>query len=342
MERSQLSVKGLEVFQAIARHGAMAAGAQALGVSVSTASHHLAALEQAVGAPLVDHSRRPLRLTPAGEVLLRRVDEALWTLRKGVAEIRSGDPGSFIRRLRIAHIEDFERDVGPDLADRLARALPQTDFSFLSRPTHEIIDLLLSEQVDIGIAAAVDLDDPTILQEPFLRDPFVLVVPADLGIEAPDFDWFRGAGATLPLLRHSRQHLLGRRVEAQLRRLGLRFPERIEFESTHMVLSMVAAGRGWAITTALTFARSERDAARFRVLPFPGRAFSRSIALFRRDDVPEGLHRLLAQWLRRSAKTRIIAPTVARHPWLSGRLDLLADAAPPETGPRPESSTISK
>ncbi|KPP87552.1 MAG: LysR family transcriptional regulator [Rhodobacteraceae bacterium HLUCCA08] len=342
MERSQLSVKWLEVFQAVARHGAMGAGARALGVSVSTASHHLSCLERAVGAPLVDHARRPLRLTPAGEVLLRRVDEALWALRKGLAETRSGEPGSFVRRLRIAHIEDFERDVGPDIADHLARAMPQCDFSFLSRPTHEILDLLLGEQVDIGIAATVDLDDPSILQDPFLRDPFVLVLPPDTGGEAPDLDWLRGPGAGLPLLRHSRQHLLGRRIEAQLRRLGLRFPERMEFESTHMVLSMVAAGRGWAITTALTFARSERDAARFRVLPFPGRAFSRSIALFRRDDVPEAVHDVLAAGLRRAARARIIAPTLARHPWLTGKLALLP--AGPEAGagrPR-ENSKVSK
>ena len=335
MERSKLSLKWLEVFQAVSRQGTVRDGAENLGISISTASHHLACLERAIGTQLLDHGRRPMRLTPAGEILLRRVDEAMWILRKGVSEIWSEDLQSLVRLLRIAHIEDFDADVAPVMVEQLARAMPFCDFSILSRPTHEIAELLQSEQIDVGIASSVDLDSVGIVEEPILRDPFIVVAPADIAEGPPDLQVFLAAGNRLPLLRYSKKQLLGRRIEAQLRRLDLRFAERMEFESTHMILSMVASGRGWTITTALTFARAQRYHSELRAMPFPGKAFSRQISLFRREDVPASIQDVLEASLRNAVQRMVIEPTVGRYPWLADRFGLIPKraAGAPETQP---------
>lgn len=323
MQRSNLSLKWLEVFQAVSRQGTVRNGAETLGISVSTASHHLTCLEKAVGAPLLDHGKRPMRLTPAGEILLRRVDEAMWILRKGISEIWSEDLGSLVRLLRIAHIEDFDADVAPVMVEQLARAMPSCDFSILSRPTHEVIELLQSEQIDIGIASSIDMDGAGLIEEPVLIDPFIVVTPGTLSDKPADLQAFLSAADRLPLLRYSKKQHLGRRIEAQLRRLDLRFPERMEFESTHMILSMVGAGRGWTITTALTFARAQRYHSELRAMPFPGKAFSRHISLFRRDDLPSSIQDVLESSLRNSVQRMVIEPTVGRYPWLAGRFGLV-------------------
>ncbi len=317
MERSRLSLKWLEAFQAVARHGTVRDGAQSLGVSISTASHHLTCLEDTLGTQLVDHSRRPMRLTPAGEMLLRRVDEAMWLLRKGVSDIWSEDLHSIVRLLRIAHIEEFDTDVGPALVQQLSQAMPHCDFSMLSRPTHEVIELLESEQVDVGIASSVDHERVGLIEDAFLRDPFILVLPSCLTEPAPTMADLQTMQDRLPLMRHSRKQQIGRRIEAQLRRLGARFPERMEFESTHAILSMVAAGRGWAITTALTFARAQRYHGALRAMPFPGRAFSRTISLVCREELPATIRTLIERSTRGAAQRLVIDPTVARYPWLS-------------------------
>jgi len=323
MERSKLSLKWLEAFQAVSRQGSVRHGAQELGVSISTVSHHLSCLEQAVGAGLIDHSTRPMRLTPEGEAFLKRVDEALWLLRKGVSELWSDNLTSLVRKLRIAHVEDFDTDVGPVLVDQLSRAMPACEFSILSRPSHEIFDLLESEHVDIGIATLASHDIPGLMETPLLCDPFLLVTPGTLAKPPGDFRDFLSLSDALPFLRYSRKQMIGRQVEAQLRRLMIRLPWRMEFESTFEILSMVAAGRGWTITTALNYDRAQRYHADIRLTPLPDKAFSRQISVFQRDDLPAGIHDMLAKTLRPAVQKLIIQPTVEHHPWLAEKFCLL-------------------
>lgn len=337
MERSPLSLKWLEAFQAVARSGTVRDGAQSLGVSISTVSHHLSCLEDTLGVPLVDHSKRPMRLTPAGETLLRRVDEAMWLLRIGVSDIWSDDLGSIVRLLRIAHIEDFDTDVGPALVQDLSGIMPLCDFSMLSRPSHEVIELLESEQVDIGIASAMDHERVGLIEDVLLRDPFILVMPKDIPGPSHDLGDLQAMQEGLPLLRYSRTQQIGRRIEAQLRRLGARFPQRMEFESTHAILAMVAAGRGWTITTALTFARAQRYHGDLRAVPFPGRAFARTISLVCREELPASIRALLEKSLRGAVQRLVLDPTLARYPWLADSFGLLPQAGQtPRTVPGTE------
>ena len=340
MERSKLSLKWLEVFQAVARHGSVRVAAAELGVSISTVSHHLICLERALDTGLIDHDKRPMSLTPEGDAFLRRVDEALWLLRKGVAEVWSGNLTTLARVLRIAHVEDFDTDVAPALVDRLSRAMPASEFSMLSRPSHEIFDLLQSEQVDIGIASLTEHDIPGLAEKPVLRDPFLLVTPTSLKKPPTDSERMLSLSSDLPLLRYSRKQLIGRQIEAQLRRLEIRLPWRMEFESTHAILSMVAAGRGWTITTALNYARAQRHHDGIRLTPFPGKAFSRQLSVFQRDDLPNGIHDMLATILRGAVQRLIVEPTLARHPWLTGKFCQLPKDREPAHASEEEASNI--
>lgn len=329
MQKSKLSLKWLEVFQAVAASGSLREGAARLGLSISTASHHLRCLEEAVGVPLLDHARRPMTLTPEGEALLRRVDEALWLLRKGVSDIWADDLPSLTRSVRIAAIEDFDTDVIPDLATRLAHALPACDLSFLSRPSHDIATLLRAEEADIGVATAMQAGQPNVIEDPLLRDPFILVAPRPARWSAADYLEGR---APLPFARYSRKQLIGQRVEVQLRRLSLRLPQRLEFESTETLFAMVAAGGAWTIATALTCARARRLLDDVAMMPFPARGFARDIAVSRRDDLPGPLYDLVLGQLRGLTQARLIEPILARAPWLAPSFRLQGDAAPMAEG----------
>lgn len=317
MERSRVSLKWLEAFQSVARHGSIRGGAQSLGLSMSTVSHHLSCLETTLGTRLVDHSKRPMRLTPAGETLLRRVDEAMWILRKGVSDIWSSDLRSLIRLLRIAHIEDLDTDVGPTLVQTLSDAMPLCDFSVMTRPTHDVIDLLESEQVDLGIASGMASQRFGLIEDAILHDPYILVLPAGVTDEHGTVDALHSLQDRLPLIRHSRKQQIGQQIEAHLRRIKARFPERMEFESTHAILSMVAAQRGWTITTALAFAQAQRDHAALQPVPFPGRAFSRKISLFCREDLPSSIRLLVDRSLRDTLQRHVLTPVHQKHPWLA-------------------------
>ena len=320
MERSKLSIKWLEAFQAVARTGSIRDAGVSLGVSISTVSHHLSCLEEAVGVALIDHARRPMRLTPEGAALLRRVDEALSALRKGLSEVWTEDLAALARSLRIAAIEDFDAEVAPRLAHDLARALPGCDFSFLSRASHEVMALLQAEDADIGVASSSDFKATGLTEAPLLRDPYVLVVPRARADRAEDYL----ADATgLPFLRYSRRQVMGRRVEAQLRRLGLSLSGRQEFESTMTILSLVAGGQGWTVTTALTYGRGRRLHGQIRALPFPAKGFARQISIYHSAELPQGVRDLFTALARPLVLDHAVAPLVAAEPWLSGQLRLL-------------------
>ena len=321
MERAKLSLKWLEVFQATAREGSVQDAAARLGISVSTTSHHLGKLERAVGIALIDHGQRPMKLTPAGEILLRRVDESLSLLRKGVSEVWSDDPATLMRRLSIASIEDLDTEVTPFLASGLSEALPACELSFLSRPSHEIISLLQSEEVDLGIASATEFRDTQLMEAPLMRDPYVLVVPSDGEFTA---EACLNGQSGLPFLRYSKRLMLGQRVEVQLRRLRRDLPNQLEFESTQAILSLIAEGRAWTITTALNIATAHRDRERIRVMPLSDGVFSRRLSLFWRQDLPDAVVTLVNDTLRTLVQAQIVDGTLDRIPWLAEDFRLLA------------------
>jgi DNA-binding transcriptional LysR family regulator len=70
----------LRIFEAAGRHGGFTAAAAELGVTPSAVSHGVRALEDALGQPLFHRGARGLRLTPAGEMLLREATQAFRAL----------------------------------------------------------------------------------------------------------------------------------------------------------------------------------------------------------------------------------------------------------------------
>ena len=73
MLKSNLSLKWLEIFQLLTKRGSVSAVAAETGLSVSTVSHHLRSLESHLGVSLLEHNKRPMSLTTAGESFLKNI-----------------------------------------------------------------------------------------------------------------------------------------------------------------------------------------------------------------------------------------------------------------------------
>jgi DNA-binding transcriptional LysR family regulator len=253
-----------------------------------------------------------MRLTPAGALFLGKVDQALGALHEAEAQARSGHL-SGIRSLSIAMIEDFDSEIAPELALLLAASMPDCTFRHLTRPSHEILSLVRTQEVDIGIAAKPQFDPAGVIEEPLLRDPYVLALPVTATDTAEEC--LEGSSA-LPLLRYSPDLIMGRQIEAQLRRLKRDLPNAYEFESNETIMSMVAGGSGWAITTPANYVRSPRFQRQVRLMPFPGKGFARSLSVFTSDTQPSAASDPVLSTLRQLIQTRAIDPAVARMPWL--------------------------
>ncbi|MBX2804238.1 MAG: LysR family transcriptional regulator [Myxococcales bacterium] len=79
----------LAVFVELARLGSFRGAAEALGLSPSTVSHHIRALEEALHVRLVQRTSRAIALTAAGEGLLVEAKEILASWDRGSRRARS-------------------------------------------------------------------------------------------------------------------------------------------------------------------------------------------------------------------------------------------------------------
>lgn len=312
MQRSRLSLKWLEIFQLAARSGSVQAVAAETGLSVSTVSHHLSKLEERLDVSLLDHNRRPMVLTPAGGVFLRYIEEALSLIRKAEIEAVSGNMIE-ARSLRLGLLDDFDADIAPELARLLATGMRNCDFTHYTRPSHEILHLLRNRQIDVGVASRPMDDVSDLVEYPLLRDPFVLVTPASQDLSPEDY---LGGRSALPLLRYSSTQIMGRQIEAQLRRLRIALPNRFELESNQAIMGMVADGSGWAISTPLGYLRAQRFHSRTVMHRFPSSSFARYLSVFTTEEYAQGVAQMITSTMRRLIKMRAIEPAVEAIPWL--------------------------
>ena len=312
-------MKWLSVFRYVVQSGTVQGAAEATGQSISAVSNQLKALEAHLGVPLMDHSRRPMVPTAQGLAYLRTVEEVLGLLDSAQAEMNAASP-NHLMRLRFAMIDDFETDIGPEITRMLAAKLPDCQFIHLTRVSHEILDLLRTRDLDMGMATQPQTPLPNAVEFPVLRDPFVLAVPA--GMSLPP-EAFLDGSAGVPFLRYNRAHILGSIIEAQLVRLRLDLETSFEFDSTSSILALIAQGDGWAITTPSNYARTRRFQSDVRLIPFPRKGFARRISIFVADPQAEEVARSVASAVRSLLVRHRIAPTVEAYPWLQDSYRLI-------------------
>ncbi|MGD9934680.1 MAG: LysR substrate-binding domain-containing protein, partial [Dehalococcoidia bacterium] len=90
----------------------------------------------------------------------------------------------------------------------------------------------------------------------------------------------------------------GLEIEAHLRRLDLALPRTFEFDTPYGVTEMVAAGRGFAITTPLCIREAALPEAKLVTSPMPGPQMSRKLTLVARHRELGRLPRELGEMAR--------------------------------------------
>ena len=312
-----VTLRGLEVFEALAQSGSVAQAAEDTGLSQPAVSQQLRNLETALETALVDHGKRPMRLTAAGRSFLARTQRVLSELRLAQSELTVMDL-SHLTSLSLGMIDDFDNDLTPRLATVLAESLTNCRFRLITAPSHEINAAMKDRSLHLGVAArgAEMLDGVT--EYPLVHDPFIIVAPRGRLREPPTLDSL----SQLPFLRYERAQLISRMIDAQFARLGLDFPERFEIGSHLALMAMVARGIGWAVTTPLGYMRATRFHDEVEAYPLPFAPFSRTISLFASTDWADRVPRDVHDILRGLLQEQVIAPTLTKLPWLAGDLRL--------------------
>ncbi|SEO03710.1 DNA-binding transcriptional regulator, LysR family [Salinihabitans flavidus] len=319
MPTKGVTLRGLEVFEALAASGSVAHAAEATGLSQPAVSQQLRNLEAALGAELVNHGRRPMQLTPAGRSFLARTHSVLSELRLAQSELTVMDL-SHLTTLNMGIIDDFDNDLTPRLVTVLAESLTRCRFRLITAASHDITAAMRERRLHIGVAATTGEVIDGVNEYPLVRDPFILVAPASRTGKAPPSLQDLQA---MPLLRYDRAQLISRQIEAHLARAQLSFPERFEIGSHLALMAMVARGIGWAVTTPLGFMRAARFHDRINAYPLPLTPFARTISLFAAADWADRVPRDVAGTMRRLVQDQIITPAQRALPFLEDDLRLI-------------------
>lgn len=312
-----LSLRGLEVFEALARTGSVAATAAELGMSAPAVSQQMKNLSAALAVDLVDASRRPMVVTPAGRLFLAQAREALRALRAGQRDLKALDLTE-LSSLSLGVIEDFENEVTPLLATRLAEAMSQCAFVLQTGASHVLHARIAARELDMVICAAGDAAPRGAVALPLLDDPYILAVPKGVDVAGGLI-----ALAELPFLRRDLDQVMGQQIEGYLAREGVVPARRFEMDSNQSISALVAAGTGWTITTALSLARAGRFASGIEAHPLPGAAMARQIVLYVASDWSGGIPDQIAELARELIGVHFAEPGLERMPWLGAQFRVL-------------------
>ncbi|KPQ17004.1 MAG: Transcriptional regulator [Rhodobacteraceae bacterium HLUCCO18] len=307
-----VTLRGLEVFESLARTGSVAATAGELGLSAPAVSQQMKNLAGALGAELLDNSRRPMTLTPAGRVFLQRTASALDSLRSGHRDLNALDLTE-LSALSMGIIEDFENEVTPTLAARLAEAMSQCAFRLQTGPSHELAARIAERELDIAICAAPGADPAGSVPHPLVRDPYIVAVPRGTPLD----EGLSGL-SHLSFLRRDMDQLMGQQIETYLSAMNLNPQHRFEMDSNQSISALVASGTGWTITTPLSLLRAGRFAGGIDAHPLPGAPIERRIVLYATDDWTGPIPQQIATLAGELIETHFLAPGLEAMPWLTG------------------------
>jgi len=148
----------LQVFAAVVDEGSFVRAARRLGLTTSTVSRRMAALEDRLDSRLVERTTRRLHVTEAGRKLHARVAPAVREIReaeRAVRDLRDVPRGL----LRVTSVPTVSRQfLVPTARDYLAR-YPDTQVEILA--TQRIVDLV-GEGFDLGVRPGA-LEDSSLM-----------------------------------------------------------------------------------------------------------------------------------------------------------------------------------
>jgi DNA-binding transcriptional LysR family regulator len=247
-----LGVWRLQLLREVARRGTIKAASAALSITPSAVSQQLKLLEAEAGVPLLERHGRLVRLTEAGQRLVRHADAIAAALAEAESELATAREG-IAGTLRVAAFPTAARAILPGAIARIGRQHPALHVTLRDLESAESLAALALDEVDVAVVDEYDevtrIDERGIDLVPLLRDPIQLALPPG---RAPD-----GAAIRLADLRDDawimdteRSSILQATLRA-CRRAGFEPHVRSNCKDYSVIIALVEAGLGVAVLPGL-------------------------------------------------------------------------------------------
>lgn len=183
-----LGVWRLQLLREVARRGTIKAAAAALSVTPSAVSQQLKVLEAEADVPLLERHGRLVRLTPAGELLVRHAETISAAMAAAEAEL-AATRDEVTGTLRVAAFPTAARAILPAAIVGLGRRHPAVRVTLRDLETRESLAALATDEIDLAVVD--EYDELTRIRErgidlvPLFRDPIRVALPLEDGVAAP-------------------------------------------------------------------------------------------------------------------------------------------------------------
>ena len=190
-----IDARRLRTLRAVADHRTVTAAAAALYLTPSAVSQQLAALEQETGHHLLARDGRGVRLTAAGEILLRHADVVLAQLERAEADLAAYSAGVSGEVTVASFATGIALVLAPAIRT-LAADAPGVRLKVLDAEGDASLPMLLDGRADLAVAVeyrgAPRADDGRLTRVPLYAEPFEAVLPLGHPLALPG----PGAGPT--------------------------------------------------------------------------------------------------------------------------------------------------
>jgi DNA-binding transcriptional LysR family regulator len=140
----------MKVLREVAARGSFSAAAEALSFTQSAISQQIAALERETGTKLVERGARGIRLTEAGEVLVRHADAVLSRLASAEDELAAlaGLRGG---KLRISAFQSAGATLMPQAIAAFSRRYPDVDLALIQAEPEPAAEMLRAGDLELAM-----------------------------------------------------------------------------------------------------------------------------------------------------------------------------------------------
>ncbi|GAB3379122.1 LysR substrate-binding domain-containing protein [Massilia agri] len=285
----------LRLFLTVVECGSLTHGARAMHLALASVSERIAGMEEVLGAPLLERNRRGVRVTPAGEALVRHARSILGQVEQMRGELRNYATGLKGRIRLLSNTAAMAAFLPPQLCRFLA-AHHDLSIDLEERPSVDIVQALVDRRADLGIVA--DVTDLAPLQTHLIASDQLVVVAGGAHPVAR-----KPAVAFADILDEPIVGMADTALEAHLAeraaRLGRQLDYRIQLRQLDNVAMYVEEGIGISILSGALARTIRRDLA---ILPLSEPWASRRLYLCARDFSSLTPHaELLARQLLQSA-----------------------------------------
>jgi DNA-binding transcriptional LysR family regulator len=160
--------------------------AKRLGIKQPPLSQRIQALEEllsthqkTLAVKLFDRSKRPIKLTEAGQAFLVEAQQALIHLNRAVSYARQASQGE-IGRLIIGMNNSIANTILPEVMQEFQQRFPKVELELHEVTIQHEIQMLKNHQLDVIFqrSPSFEQNDPALSFQPILEEYFVVALPA--------------------------------------------------------------------------------------------------------------------------------------------------------------------